>query len=136
MKKFVLISALLFLTAPAWAAEMELKGIMKDLDAKTQAIVEGINRGDFEAIGNNARQISGHVEPSFSEKVRILGFLLTDANDFKSFGDVVHDEAERLAEAAKKKDYDGTVVHFSALLKGCAGCHTGYREKFIKYFYR
>jgi len=136
MKKIILLLALLFLSAPALAADMELKGIMKDLDAKTQAIVDGINRGDFEAIGNNARKISDHVEPSFSEKVRILGFLLTDANDFKSFGDVVHDEAERLGDAAKNRDYDGAIVHLAAMLKGCAGCHAGYREKFVKYFYR
>ncbi len=136
MKKTILLSALLLLAAPAWATDMELKGIMKDLDAKTQAIVDGINRGDFEAVWNNAKKISDHEEPSFTEKVRILGFLLTDAKDFKSFGDVVHDEAERLADAAKKRDYDGAIAHFAAMLKGCAGCHAGYREKFVKYFYR
>jgi cytochrome c556 len=136
MKRYVLIAVLLFLAAPAWAADMELKGIMKDLDAKTLAIVDGINKGDFEAVGNTAKKISDHEEPSFSEKIKILGFLLTDAKDFKSFGDVVHDEAERLAEAAKNRDYDGAIVHFAAMLKGCSGCHAGYREKFVKYFYK
>lgn len=136
MKKIVPILMLLILTAPAWAGEMELRGIMKDLDAKTQAIVEGINKGDFQAIANNARKISGHEEPSFTEKIRILGFLLTDAKKFKSFGDIVHDESEKLAEAAQKKDHDGVIAHFAALLKGCAGCHSGYREKFVKYFYK
>ncbi len=136
MKKVLPLLVLLALAAPARGSGMELRSIMKDLDATTQSIAGGINRGDFEAVANDARKISDHEEPSFTEKIRILAFLLTNAKDFKSFGDVVHDESVLLAEAARKNDYDGAITHFSAMLKGCAGCHARYRKKFVEHFYK
>lgn len=138
MKKLMLSGAVLFFlftaAVPA-SAELRLRAIMKDLGDRVEKITRGINTGDFEMVEKNALLVAEHEKPSMIERMKILGFLKTESAKFKSIDDQLHDEAVKLAEAARKKDYDGVLTSFSGIMKGCVNCHSNYRQKIVDNFY-
>ncbi|MFQ5427665.1 MAG: DUF3365 domain-containing protein [Thermodesulfobacteriota bacterium] len=138
MKKIVFLSTLivilLTLTCEA-QAELRLRGIMLKLEAGMETIVRSINLGDFEAIASKAREIADHEKPPMEERKRILSFLGEEANAFRETDMEVHSTALRLAQAAKKKDYEGVIKAYGDLLGGCVKCHRGYRAPIVEHFY-
>lgn len=138
MKKIVfisaLIAALLSITVQANAG-LRLRHIMLNLETNMETIVRSINLGDFEAIESNAREIADHEKPPMEERKRIISFLGEEANAFRETDMEVHSTALRLAEAAKKKDYDGVIKAYGDLLGGCVQCHRGYRAPVVDHFY-
>lgn len=125
--------AALFLATEA-RAEKNLRVIMGELAANTEAITRAIGNGDLEEIERNARMIAEHDKPPIEERKRILGFLKEEAAGFKGADEFVHDSAQELAESASAGDFDGVLENFRNVLEGCVRCHTGYRERIIERF--
>lgn len=138
MKKLIVsCAALLFVltvAVPA-SAELQLRTIMKEMGDRVEKITHGINTGDFELIEKNALLIAEHEKPPMIERMKILSFLKSESSNFKSSDAKVHDEAVKLAEAAKKKDYDAILLSFADVMKGCVNCHSNYRQKIVDHFY-
>ncbi len=129
-----LILALLASTGQAHA-DLRLRGIMVELEARMEAIVRAISLDDLEAVESNARQIADHEKPPVEERLKILGFLKEDANGFKETDGIVHLSALKMAEAAARKDYEGVVDLYRDVLNGCVSCHTRYRSRIVDHFY-
>ncbi|MCP3677441.1 MAG: hypothetical protein GY721_07610, partial [Deltaproteobacteria bacterium] len=129
-----LILALLASTGQAHA-ELRLRGIMIELEARMEAIVRAISSGDLEAVDSNARRIADHEKPPLEERQRILGFLKEEANSFKEIDYAVHLSATKLAEAAGNNDYEGVVDNYRDVLHGCVNCHAGFRPRIVEHFY-
>lgn len=116
-------------------AELQLRSVMKDLGARMELVTRGIYTADFEMIEKNALLIVDHEKPSMVERMKILGFLSTEADKFKAGDGAVHDGAAKLAAAAGIKDYDEVLTSYSGVLNGCVNCHTNFRDKIVGHFY-
>ncbi|MBI1912294.1 MAG: cytochrome c [Deltaproteobacteria bacterium] len=137
-KKILAVAAAVSLFVPviSEAADLEIRGIMKKLGSRTEEVVRGISAGDFKLIEKNALLLADHEKPPISERLRILGFLKTDASGFKAIDEGIHENAAKLAEAAQKQDQEAVLTHFSEVLKSCVKCHTQYRGRIIEHFYK
>ncbi len=136
MKKFMVFTALIFLLLAGTAraqGEPSLKTIMVNLEADMEAIVRGLNYGDFEAIETRARAIADHDKPPMQERAKILTFLGDQADDFKKSDAFVHDTAVKVANGAAEKDYEKVVEGYGILLGGCVACHTKYRSRIVEH---
>ncbi|MBI5237962.1 MAG: cytochrome c [Deltaproteobacteria bacterium] len=129
------IGFLMFLPNAVFA-ELELRGVMKELGGLTEGIVTAINKGDFDAIYKNALAVNNYRRPSTTEMTKILDFLKADAKGFNDADTAALTALQNLAEAAEGKDIDRVIEQFSSLLKGCVGCHTKYRDRIVGQFYK
>jgi cytochrome c556 len=69
------------------------------------------------------------------EKLRILGWLGSDAGKFREYDGEVHDAATTMEEAAIRGDGHAVINAFSEVQKSCLNCHQNFREPFVKHFY-
>lgn len=137
MKKLMVSTTLVFLLLAGTAGaqgEPSLKTIMVNLETDMEAIVRGLNYGDFEMIEARARAIADHDKPPMQERAKILSFLGEEAGDFKKGDAKVHDTAVKVAEAAAEQDYTKVVEGYGILLGGCVACHTKYRPRIVEHF--
>ncbi len=133
---FLLALGFLMLLPNAAFAELELRGVMKELGGLTEGILTAINKGDFDAIYKSALAVSNHRTPPMTERTKILDFLKSDAQGFNDADAAAQNALQGVAEAAEGKDIDRVVEQFSAVIKGCVGCHTKYRDKIVGQFYK
>lgn len=136
MKFFTLFTAffLLLLTSTANAqGTPNLKMIMIDLEADMEAIVRALNYDDFEAVKTHALEIANHQKPPMAQRKKIMAFLGSEMNGFKSSDAFVHDSAVKVAEAADEQNYAKVVESYGILLGGCVACHTKYRSRVLKH---
>ncbi len=137
-------SALLFLSifsSQAWADSatenqpLELRKIMQELGRNMQAITGAISKEEWGEIARLAPKVAAHPEPPFTEKVRILAYLGTDAAKFRSFDEKSHEAAHAMEQAALKGDGKSVIQSFARVQESCLGCHQGFRKKFVEHFY-
>ena len=57
------------------AEPLALQGIMKEMGRNMQRIVDGLSREDYALVEKAALAIAEHPQPTFGEKMRILGFV-------------------------------------------------------------
>jgi len=138
MKRTLITGGVLFLAligARHAHAELQLRSIMGDLGQRMELVTRGVYTADFEMIEKNALLIADHEKPPMTERMKILGFLKSGAAGFKAGDGIVHDEAAKLAEAARGKDMDGVLFSYSGVMAGCVNCHTNFRDKIVGHFY-
>ncbi len=137
MKNLLLLTILFFtllITTAEAENEKSLRIIMTELEADMEAVVRGINYGDFNAIKVHAIKIADHDKPPASQMQKVMTLLGAEMPDFKKGDAFVHDTAVNVAKAAEEKDYAKVVEGYTALLGGCVACHTTYRSKIVEHF--
>ena len=117
------------------AEPLALQGIMKEMGRNMQRIVDGLSREDYALVEKAALAIVEHPQPTFGEKMRILGFVSGDAPRFKSFDGETHDNATALANAAHSGEGEGVIAAFHKLQSSCLGCHQTFRRQFVAHFH-
>ncbi|MBX3694305.1 MAG: cytochrome c [Steroidobacteraceae bacterium] len=117
------------------SAPMALRNIMAQLGRDIQAVAGGISTEDWTLVARLAPDIARHPEPPPSEKMRILGWLGTDAGRFRGFDGEVHDAAVAMGEAATRGDGQAVITAFAKVQQGCLACHQSFRKPFTEHFY-
>lgn len=133
------ISAALFAITPTWAASADkplaLRGIMQELGENMQTVTDGISREDWALVAETAPAIADHSQPPAIEKMRILGFLGSDANAFRKHDKQVQQAALQLEKAAERQSGAAVIDAFATLQNRCLACHQEFREPFTAHFY-
>ncbi|HPP98985.1 MAG TPA: cytochrome c, partial [Ottowia sp.] len=80
-------------------------------------------------------RIAQHEQPPAAEKVRILGWLGSDAARFRSLDGEVEHAAMALGEAARRGDGPAVIAAFGKIQHSCLACHQSYRKAFVEQFY-
>ena len=112
-----------------------LRSVMAQMQVDTQAAGDAIARQDWASAASHADRLAHHAEPPTLEKVRILGWLLTDAMTFRNYDLQVKAAAAELAAAAQHKDAAAATRDLARMQQSCDGCHNSFRAKFLAHFY-
>ena len=117
------------------AKPMALRSVMEKLGRDMQAVTGAISKEEWTLVAELAPKIAKHAEPPLGEKMRILGWLGTDAGKFRGFDGQVHDAASSMGDAAKRGDGQAVIAAFSKTQQSCLACHQSFRQSFMKQFY-
>jgi cytochrome c556 len=145
-KTQLLVVALLLASSSAFAEEstmknsepenpLELRKIMQEMSRNMQTIVDAISREDWELVAQTAPHIANHPKPPIKERIKVIGFIGTDAPSFKNYDKQTHDTASLLTDTATLGDGDAVINEFASLQKTCLACHTAFRNTVQKHFY-
>ncbi len=114
---------------------MALRGVMQQLGQDMQAVTAAISNEDWAEVTDLAPRIASHAEPPVGEKMRILGWLGTDAGKFRSLDGQLHDAAIAMGEAAARADGPEVIATFGHVQRQCLACHQEFRQPFQEHFY-
>lgn len=117
------------------AKPMALRTVMEKLGQDMQAVTGAISKEEWALVVDLAPKIAKHAEPPLSEKMRILGWLGTDAGKFRGFDGQVQDAATAMGDAAKRGDGQAVIAAFSKTQQSCLACHQSFRQSFVEQFY-
>jgi len=117
------------------AKPMALRSVMERLGRDMQAVTGAISKEEWTLVAELAPKIAKHAEPPLGEKMRILGWLGTDAGKFRGFDGQVHDAASSMGDAAKRGDGQAVIAAFSKTQQSCLACHQSFRQSFVEQFY-
>ncbi|MGE0209565.1 MAG: cytochrome c [Lysobacteraceae bacterium] len=112
-----------------------LQGIMRQLGEDMQQVTHAISMEDWQRVARLAPGIARHAQPPAGEKLRILGWLGSDAAQFRGFDGAVHETATALGEAAVREDGEAVIASFAELQRNCLACHQRFRATFIARFH-
>lgn len=124
-----------------WASEaakirpLALHKIMQDLGKDMQVITDGISRENWEMVAKAAAEIADHPRPPLTERIRILGFVGSDAGKFKGYDEKTHQTARELEQAADRRDGQAVISAFATLQNSCLACHQSFRKPIVEHFY-
>ena len=108
---------------------------MRKLGEDMQQVTQAIAMEDWQRVAELAPGIGQHEQPPLGEKARILGWLGSNAGQFRGFDTAVHETASTLGEAARRGDGDAVIAAFADLQRGCLACHREFRAPFIERFH-
>lgn len=117
------------------AQPLQLRAVMLQMQADTEAAATGIEHKDWPGVARHAEQLARHAEPPLLEKVRILGWLFTDALAFRHYDTQVKAAASDLQAAAQQQDAAAAASAYARMQQSCDGCHTRFRTPFLERFY-
>ena len=117
------------------AKPMALRSVMERLGRDMQAVTGAISKEEWTLVAELAPKIAKHAEPPLGEKMRILGWLGTDAGKFRGFDGQVQDAASAMGDAAKRGDGQAVIAAFSKTQQRCLACHQSFRQSFVEQFY-
>ena len=117
------------------AKPMALRSVMERLGRDMQAVTGAISKEEWTLVAELAPKIAKHAEPPLGEKMRILGWLGTDAGKFRGFDGQVQDAASAMGDAAKRGDGQAVIAAFSKMQQSCLACHQSFRQSFVEQFY-
>ena len=117
------------------AKPMALRSVMERLGRDMQAVTGAISKEEWTLVAELAPKIAKHAEPPLGEKMRILGWLGTDAGKFRGFDGQVQDAASAMGDAAKRGDGQAVIAAFSKTQQSCLACHQSFRQSFVEQFY-
>ncbi|MBI3283711.1 MAG: cytochrome c [Burkholderiales bacterium] len=72
---------------------------------------------------------------TLGEKIRILGFLGSDAARFRGYDHQTHTAAEEMRSAAAKGDGKAAIAAYANVQSNCLACHQSFRKRFQEHFY-
>ena len=110
-----------------------LRTIMRDMGQNMQVIADAISREDWALVARTAPLLTDRPQPSMAEKVRLLGFLGTDAGAFRGYDKKTRQAAQALELAAMRGDGEASIAAFATLEAGCLGCHRDFRQSFVEH---
>ena len=105
-----------------------LRTIMRDMGRNMQVIADAIAREDWKLVATTAPLLTDRPKPSMAEKIRLLGFLGTNAGTFRGYDEKTRRAAQVLERAARKGDGEATVAAFARLEATCLDCHRDFRK--------
>lgn len=111
-----------------------LRTIMRDMGNNMQVIADAIAREDWARVAKTAPLLAARPKPSMAEKVRLLGFLGTNAGEFRGYDKETRHAAQALELAATRGDGKASIAAFAALEASCLGCHRVFRKSFVEKF--
>jgi len=114
---------------------MQLRRIMQDLGKNMQTVTDGISREDWGLVIETAPLIADHPQPPFTERVRVLGFIGSNAGKFRGYDKQTHQAARDLEQAATQEDGQMVIAAFARLQNSCLDCHQSFRKPFLEHFY-
>lgn len=114
---------------------LALRTIMRDMGKNMQVITDGISREDWALVEKTAPLIADHTQPPMTEKMRLLGFLGSNAGAFKGYDEKSRQAAQSLGQAAKRRDGTAAIAAFATLQNSCLDCHQRFRKPFVENFY-
>lgn len=114
---------------------LALRKIMQDMGKSMQGITDAISREDWAMVAKVAPLIGGHQQPPMAEKMRILGFIGSEAGTFKRHDEQVQQSAKALQQAAARGDGQAVISSFAALQGSCLACHQKFRQQVVEHFY-
>lgn len=117
------------------AKPMTLRTVMQQLGQDMQLVTGAISIEDWAQVAELAPKIGSHPAPPLREKMRILGWLGSDAGTFRGFDTRTHEAAKAMEEAAARSDGQAVIAAFAKLQQSCLGCHQNYRKSFKEHFY-
>ena len=116
------------------AKPMALRSVMERLGRDMQAVTGAISKEEWTLVAELAPKIAKHAEPPLGEKMRILGWLGTDAGKFRGFDGQVQDAASAMGDAAKRGDGQAVIAAFSKTQQSCLACHQAGLRRFAEHF--
>lgn len=132
----------MFLLSYSWIAAADntrqtarfpvLRTIMRDMGQNMQVIADAVSREDWTLVAKTAPLLTHRPQPSMAEKVRLLGFLGTNAGAFRGYDKQTRQAAQALEQAARRRDGEATVAAFATLERSCLGCHRDFRQLFVE----
>ena len=138
------IAAGMLLLATSWSAAAGgtrqtsgfpvLRTIMRDMGKNMQVIADAILREDWARVARTAPLLADRPQPSMAEKIRLLGFLGTNAGEFRSYDKNTRDAVQALELAAMRGDGKASIAAFATLEASCLGCHRDFRTSFVEQF--
>ncbi len=128
-------AAILHAQTAAPAKPMALQTVMATLGRDMQTVTGAISREDWAMVARLAPDIAHHPAPPLSEKLRILGWLGTDAGKFRGFDAQVHEAAAAMGEAAARGDGQAVITRLATVQQSCLACHQAFRKSFREHFY-
>jgi cytochrome c556 len=99
---------------------------MRDHLKVVQEITTALGKEDFDAIAVSAARIT------WSEKEAMMcKHMGAGAPSFVAVAENFHRTADRIVEAAKRRDRAGVATALGATLETCVGCHATYRQQIV-----
>ena len=117
------------------AKPMALRSVMERLGRDMQAVTGAISKEEWTLVAELAPKIAKHAEPPLGEKMRILGWLGTDAGKFRGIDGQVQGAASAMGDAARRGDGQAVIAAFSKTQQSCLACHQSFRQSFVEQFY-
>ena len=117
------------------AKPMALRSVMERLGRDMQAVTGAISKEEWTLVAELAPKIAKHAEPPLGEKMRILGWLGTDAGKFRGIDGQVQGAASAMGDAARRGDGQAVIAAFSKTQQSCLACHQSFRRSFVEQFY-
>lgn len=114
---------------------MGLRTIMQDLGRDMMTVTDSIAREDWTRVAQIAPRIAEHPEPPLQERMRIVAFMGSDLERFKSYDTQTHQAAHAMAMAAAHGDGPAVIEAFASVQKGCLACHQAFRKSFVNHFH-
>jgi hypothetical protein len=124
--------AILVLSATAYSdvdSDINLKGIMQDLQSDAALIVEGLLIGNFTGIEDAAARIAEHPQIPASQVALVATELGSEMPAFKQFDTEVHELALSISAAAREADAASIADNYKRMLDACLACHVSYRQR-------
>ena len=117
------------------AKPMALRTVMEKLGRDMQTVTGAISKEEWTLVAELAPKIAKHAEPPLGEKMRILGWLGTDAGKFRGIDGQVQGAASAMGDAARRGDGQAVIAAFSKTQQSCLACHQSFRRSFVEQFY-
>jgi len=138
------VAAGMFLLSASWSAAAGgtrqpsgfpvLRTIMRDMGKNMQVIADAISREDWARVARTAPLLADRPQPSMAEKIRLLGFLGTNAAAFRGYDKQTRHAVRALELAAMRRDGNAVISAFARLDGSCLGCHRDFRKPFLEAF--
>jgi hypothetical protein len=99
---------------------------MRDHLLVVQEIVAAVSAKDFEAVQTSARRIG------YSEQMgQMCEHMGAGAQGFTELALKFHHTADKIGEAAQKRDSEGVLNALSETLATCASCHQTFKQQVV-----
>lgn len=106
---------------------MELVPMMRLLLSDVYTIDEGLYTENYSLIEKGAAGIAGHPGMTMEDRELIKNSLGREFKKFVEFDMTVHHHADSMAQAARQKNMEEVMRHFSIVREGCLDCHKNFR---------
>lgn len=106
--------------------------VMQRLMMDMHTVSLGIWTENYETVYAGAENIVNHPKILKKEREEIAGILGDRMKVFVAFDRMVHDHADSLAEAAKMRNMQDILHHYTIVQNGCVNCHSNFRTEILE----
>jgi cytochrome c556 len=106
-----------------------LFALMAGLERDMAALSHGLWTADLEQVAESAEAVANHPRIPPGEVEAVAAVLGPDMAAFKATDTEVHEQGLRVAELARRGDFEGVLRAEARLREACVACHTQFRER-------